>query len=144
MFHQSPQCGSGGPDLAFCQGGHCDGRTGRRPRRAWLGEAGYLTNETVFSLTERPARLGVIGGGPIGCELAQTFQRLGAQVTLLHRGAHLFNKEDADAAEIVQQAMLHDGVQLALEAQLRAVERRGAAKVLQYTDAAGQGCEQRG
>jgi pyruvate/2-oxoglutarate dehydrogenase complex dihydrolipoamide dehydrogenase (E3) component len=106
-----------------------------------LEDAGYLTNETVFSLTKRPARLGVIGGGPIGCELAQTFQRLGTQVTLLHRGAHLLNKEDADAAEIVQQAMLDDGVQLALKAHLRGVAKQGAAKVLQYTDAAGQACE---
>jgi pyruvate/2-oxoglutarate dehydrogenase complex dihydrolipoamide dehydrogenase (E3) component len=62
-------------------------------------------------------------------------------VTLLHRGAHLLNKEDADAAEIVQQAMLHDGVQLALNAQLRAVALHGEAKVLQYTDADKQSCE---
>jgi pyruvate/2-oxoglutarate dehydrogenase complex dihydrolipoamide dehydrogenase (E3) component len=97
-----------------------------------LDAVGYLTNETVFNLTERPARLGVIGGGPIGCELAQTFQRLGSQVTLLHRGAHVLNKEDADAAEIVQQALLRDGVRLVLAAKLQAVEQRQHAKVLSY------------
>jgi pyruvate/2-oxoglutarate dehydrogenase complex dihydrolipoamide dehydrogenase (E3) component len=101
-------------------------------------EAGYLTNETIFNLTERPARLGIIGGGPIGCELAQAFQRLGSQVTLLHRGAHLLNKEDTDAAEIVQSAMLRDGVQLGLTAKLQTVEQHGEEKVLCYTDAAGK------
>jgi len=52
-------------------------------------EEGYLTNETVFSLNERPRRLAVIGGGYIGCELAQTFQRLGSEVVLLHKNAHI-------------------------------------------------------
>ena len=106
-----------------------------------LREAGYLTNETVFRLTERPARLGVIGGGPIGCELAQTFQRLGVQVTLLHTGTHLLNREDADAAEIVQQAIVHDGVEVILAAKLFAVERREGTKVLCFTNAQGQSCE---
>ena len=127
-----------GQTLHFARAVVATGGRATAPSVPGLEEAGYLTNETVFSLTERPARLGVIGGGPIGCELAQTFQRLGTQVTLLHRGAHLLNKEDADAAEIVQQAMLHDGVQLALEAQLHGVKQQVAAKVLQYTDADGQ------
>ncbi len=130
-----------GQTLHFAKAVIATGGRAAVPPVPGLEEAGYLTNETVFSLIEHPARLGVIGGGPIGCELAQTFQRLGAQVTLLHRGAHLLNKEDADAAEIVQRAVLHDGVQLALGAQLRGVEKHGAAKVLQYTDAAGQACE---
>ena len=73
---------------------------------------GFLTNETVFSLTERPARLAVIGAGPIGCEMAQTFQRLGSQVVLFHRGSHILDREDADAAEIVQQQFIEDGVRL--------------------------------
>jgi pyruvate/2-oxoglutarate dehydrogenase complex dihydrolipoamide dehydrogenase (E3) component len=130
-----------GQTLHFARAVIATGGRATAPPVPGLEDAGYLTNETVFSLTKRPARLGVIGGGPIGCELAQTFQRLGTQVTLLHRGAHLLNKEDADAAEIVQQAMLDDGVQLALKAHLRGVAKQGAAKVLQYTDAAGQACE---
>ena len=130
-----------GQTLHFAKAVIATGGRAAAPAVPGLEETGYLTNETVFNLTARPARLGVVGGGPIGCELAQTFQRLGAQVTMLHRGAHLLNKEDVDAAEIVQQAILHDGVQLVLEAQLRAVARRGEAKVLQYTDAARQACE---
>lgn len=112
------------------------GRAGVPPITG-LAEAGYLTNETVFGLTERPHRLGIIGGGPIGCELAQAFQRLGSQVVLLHRGAHLLNKEDEDAATIVQQAMLRDGVQLVLSAHLQSVATRGKEKMIHYIDAHG-------
>jgi pyruvate/2-oxoglutarate dehydrogenase complex dihydrolipoamide dehydrogenase (E3) component len=137
-----PQCiAVGGQTLRFAKAVIATGGRAAAPAVPGLEAAGYLTNETVFSVTARPPRLGVIGGGPIGCELAQTFQRLGSQVTLLHRGAHVLNKEDADAAQMVQQAMRHDGVQLALEAQLHTVTRRGEAKVLQYTDMAGQSCE---
>ncbi len=106
--------------------------------RAWsppvegLAEAGFLTNETVFSLVERPRRLGVIGGGPIGCELAQAFQRLGSEVTLLEMGSHLLEREDADAAAIVQEAMLRDGVKLALDAQVVRVERTPEGKLIHY------------
>src|SRR5690606_28903025 len=63
-----------------------------------LKEAGTLTNETIFSLTQQPKRLAVIGGGPIGSELAQTFQRLGTQVTQIEQAAHILGREDADAA----------------------------------------------
>ncbi len=51
-----------------------------------LAEAGYLTNETVFELTELPRRLLVVGGGPIGCELSQAFRRFGSEVTLVEMG----------------------------------------------------------
>ena len=95
--------------------------------------AGYLTNETVFSLTDRPQRLAVIGGGPIGCELAQSFRRLGCEVVLFHRGSHILNKEDADAAEIVQKQFVQEGIQLVLDCQLQRVEKTAAGKVIFYT-----------
>jgi pyruvate/2-oxoglutarate dehydrogenase complex dihydrolipoamide dehydrogenase (E3) component len=98
-----------------------------------IQEAGYLTNETVFSLTERPQRLAVIGGGPIGSELAQSFQRLGSEVVLFHRGSHILNKEDADAAELVQQAFIREGIKLVLDCQLTQVERTAAGKVIHFT-----------
>src|SRR5260370_16031377 len=66
-----------------------------------LAEAGYLTNESVFSLRELPKRLTVIRAGPIGCELAQTFRRLGSEVTMISDGPKLLPKEDADAAAIL-------------------------------------------
>ena len=103
-----------------------------RPRVPGLEEAGYLTNETVFGLTEQPKRLAVIGGGPIGCELAQAFHRLGSQVTLIHKNGHLLDKEDPEAAEIVQHQLVKDGLDLVLSAKLTRVESTPAGKVLHY------------
>src|SRR3989454_2288820 len=97
-----------------------------------LAEAGYLTNETVFNLTQCPARLAVIGGGPIGCELAQAFQRLGSQVSLLHKNAHLLDREDMEAAAIVQKAFIREGITLRLNAKITRVERNGAGKRIWY------------
>jgi pyruvate/2-oxoglutarate dehydrogenase complex dihydrolipoamide dehydrogenase (E3) component len=103
-----------------------------RPTVPGLDEAGYLTNETVFSLTDRPSRLLVVGGGPIGCELAQTFQRLGSQVTLIHRGNHLLDREDPDAAAIVQAQFQREGIDLILGSEPRRVERNAAGKVVYF------------
>jgi pyruvate/2-oxoglutarate dehydrogenase complex dihydrolipoamide dehydrogenase (E3) component len=77
-----------------------------------LDQVDYLTNESVFSLTELPARLGVIGAGPIGCELAQSFARLGSEVFLVEAEHGILPREDRAAAEIVQKAILSDGVKL--------------------------------
>lgn len=71
----------------------------------------YYTSDTIWSLTERPERLLVLGGGPIGCELAQTFARLGCQVTQVEMG-DLMAREDADAAALVKAALQDDGVQM--------------------------------
>ena len=98
-----------------------------------LEAAGYLTNETVFSLVKRPQRLAVIGGGPIGCELAQTFRRLGCEVILLHRGSQVLNKEDPAAAAILQQVLLNEGVQLILDCQVQQVTTTVAGKTLSYS-----------
>ncbi|MBO0349550.1 mercuric reductase [Phormidium pseudopriestleyi FRX01] len=108
------------------------GARATRPQIPGLAEAGYLTNETVFSLTECPPRLAVIGGGPIGCELAQVFQRLGSQITLFHKHGHLLDREDADAAEIVQQQLLRDNLKLVLDCTLEKVETTDAGKVIHY------------
>jgi len=97
-----------------------------------LAEVGCLTNETVFALTQRPARLAVIGGGPIGCELAQAFQRLGSQVFLFHKHAHLLDREDMQAAALVQNTFMREGIALHLNAAITRVERDGAAKVVWF------------
>ncbi len=102
------------------------------PQITGLAEAGYLTNETVFSLTDRPKRLAVIGGGPIGCELAQAFHRLSCEVTLLHKNPHLLDREDADAAEIVQQKFLREGLILVLGCAIAQVEKTATGKVIHY------------
>lgn len=103
-----------------------------RPRIPGLAEAGFLTNETVFSLTQAPKRLAVIGGGPIGCELAQAFQRLGSDVILLHKHGHLLDREDADAADIVQQQLVNEKMQLAFNVELEQVKTTPTGKVLYY------------
>lgn len=109
------------------------GARASQPNIPGIEAAGYLTNETVFSLTERPDRLAVIGGGPIGSELAQAFQRLGSQVTLFHRGSHILDKEDADAAEIVQQTFKREGIQLLLNSKVTRIEKTVAGKQVYYT-----------
>ncbi|QZZ21539.1 mercuric reductase [Leptothermofonsia sichuanensis E412] len=108
------------------------GARATRPRVPGLAEAGYLTNETVFSLTECPRRLAVIGGGPIGCELAQAFHRLGSEVTLLHKHEHLLDREDADAAEIIQQQFVNENLHLILDCALETVEKNDVGKVIHY------------
>ena len=96
-----------------------------------LAEAGYLTNETVFSLTELPERLAIIGAGPIGCEMAQAFARFGSQVTLLEVMPQILIREDKDAAALIQDALIRDGVSLVLGCQITGVERDGRGTVLQ-------------
>jgi pyruvate/2-oxoglutarate dehydrogenase complex dihydrolipoamide dehydrogenase (E3) component len=103
------------------------------PKISGLEEAGFLTNETVFSLTELPQRFAIIGGGPIGCELAQTFQRLGSQIILFHNHSYLLNKEDQDAAEIIQNTFIKEGIQLILESQIERVEKTPQGKIIHYT-----------
>jgi len=95
-----------------------------------LDDAGYLTNETVFSLTQLPRRLAVIGGGPIGCELAQTFARFGSEVHMVEMGRHVLGREDPDAAKIVQDALVRDGVKLHLQSQFTAVRTEDGSKTL--------------
>ncbi len=75
----------------------------------------FLTNETVFALEKRPERLIVLGGGPMGVELAQAFRRLGSQVVLIQSG-RLLPREDAEMAGFARRALLADGVELVEQA----------------------------
>jgi pyruvate/2-oxoglutarate dehydrogenase complex dihydrolipoamide dehydrogenase (E3) component len=77
-----------------------------------LEQVGYLTSDTLWGLREQPKRLLVLGGGPIGCELAQSFQRLGSEVLLVQRGEHLLPREDADVSEMVETRFREEGVQV--------------------------------
>src|SRR6185437_5845882 len=98
--------------LTFAKAAVCTGARAAVPDTPGLQDAGYLTNETIFSLTELPQRLGVIGAGPIGCELAQSFARFGSQVYLIEATHGILPNEDRDAAGIVEQQMSRDGVKL--------------------------------
>ncbi|MBL1176028.1 mercuric reductase [Pantanalinema sp. GBBB05] len=122
-----------GTTLRFKKAVIATGARAARPEIPGLAEAGFLTNETVFSLTDRPQRLAVIGGGPIGCELAQAFQRLGCEVILFHKHGHILDREDADAAEIVQQAFLREGMRLELNSSLERVETIPDGKVIYFS-----------
>ncbi|MBX3238198.1 MAG: mercuric reductase [Nitrospiraceae bacterium] len=103
---------AGNRTLAFVKAAVCTGARAAVPSIPGLEEAGYLTNETVFSLTSLPARVGVIGAGPIGCELAQALARFGSRVSLIEAMHGILPNEDHDAAELVQQSMTRDGVSL--------------------------------
>lgn len=112
-----------GQTLRFARAVIATGARAAVPEIPGLLDTGFLTNETVFSLTELPPRLTVIGAGPIGCELAQTFRRLGADVTLISIKGHVLPREDPDAAAIVEQALTADGVRLELGVKIVNVER---------------------
>ena len=131
----------GGKTLAFKKAVVCTGARAAAPSIPGLQEAGYLTNETIFSLTDLPRRLAVIGAGPIGCEMAQAFARFGSQVFLFERMAHILPREDADAAHFVQTQMTRDGVGFVLDSKVTHVERRGHEKVVHYAmNGTTQGC----
>jgi len=119
-----------GARLLFRKAALCTGARAAALPIPGLAEAGYLTNETVFSLTELPQRLAVIGGGPIGCELAQTFARFGSRVTLIEVAPRLLIREDADAADLVRTALAQDGITLLTGAAIAGVERRGTDRII--------------
>ncbi len=95
-----------------------------------LEKAGFLTNDNVFNLTEQPRRLAVVGCGPIGAELAQTFARLGTEVTTIEAGDQFLQREDRDAAEILSASLRRDGVDIHLSTQLFEVAISPDGKVL--------------
>ena len=103
-----------------------------------LDEAGFLTNESVFSLTTLPARLVVIGAGPIGCELAQAFRRFGSDVTIVSLDPRVLPRDDADAAAILAAQFAREGIRLALGARIQRVERRAGAKVVVFERGSGR------
>ncbi len=120
----------GGQTLRFTKAVIATGGRAVHPAVPGLAEAGFLTNETVFSLTQRPERLLVMGGGPIGCEFAQAMQRLGCRVALLHKYPRLMNREDAAAAELLQGVLQREGINLILDAKPTRVEASAASKVI--------------
>lgn len=119
-----------GKTLRFKKAAVCTGARAAASPIPGLEEAGYLTNETVFSLTELPPRLAVIGGGPIGCELAQAFARFGSRVTLIELGPQILGREDGDAAGILQGAFVREGIDLQLGVKIIGIDTDGIGKVL--------------
>lgn len=95
-----------------------------------LDQVEYLTSDTVWKLCELPKRLVVLGGGPIGCELAQTFARLGSAVTQVEMAPRLLMREDPEVSELVRQRFMADGVTVALAHVAKQFVREGAEQIL--------------
>ncbi len=107
--------------------------TGSRPvipKIEGIDEVPYFTNETIFDkLEEKPESMIVLGGGPIGCELAQTFRRFGVQVTIAQRGDQLLPREDRDVAEFLERRLINEGVRIIKNADVHSVATSDAGKV---------------
>lgn len=102
----------GGQQLKFKKACIATGARASAPPILGLDKVDYLTNENLFSLTELPKRFGIIGAGPIGCEMAQSFARLGSKVYLVETAKGVLPREDPEAAEVVQASMERDGVKV--------------------------------
>jgi pyruvate/2-oxoglutarate dehydrogenase complex dihydrolipoamide dehydrogenase (E3) component len=106
------------------------------PKIKGFENVAYFTNETIFDeLKRKPENMIVLGGGPIGCELAQTFQRLGVDVTIFQRGDQLLPREDRDVAEFVERRLINEGVRVIKNADARSVATSDTGKIaLQLLD----------
>lgn len=93
-----------------------------------LVDAGFFTNETVFNLTSLPKRWLVLGGGPIGCELAQSFKRFGAEVTIMGRDKRLLPRDDPDASAVLEARFVQEGIHAQLGVEPLRVERTGEVR----------------
>jgi len=123
----------GGARLKFRKAVIATGARAICPPIPGIEEAGYLTNETVFNLTELPKRLAVIGGGPVGCELAQSFRRFGSEVTILEMMPQFLVREDPDAADILRRSLEREGLRLALNAKIERIVSGDSGKVIHFT-----------
>jgi pyruvate/2-oxoglutarate dehydrogenase complex dihydrolipoamide dehydrogenase (E3) component len=112
--------------------------TGARPDTPsipGLVEAGYLTNENVFDLTELPRRLLVIGGGPLGCEAAQAFCRFGARTTIAQDQPLFLPKEERDAAQLLSDVFAREGIEVRLNTEAVKVRMEGGQKLVDLVSA---------
>jgi pyruvate/2-oxoglutarate dehydrogenase complex dihydrolipoamide dehydrogenase (E3) component len=110
-----------GRSLAFRRAVIATGSRPAVPSIPGLAGGPFLTSETLFDLTEQPRRLAIVGAGPIGCEMAQAFARLGTAVTLIDHAKQVLPQEDADASAIVARRLTADGVALRLGAAIMEV-----------------------
>jgi pyruvate/2-oxoglutarate dehydrogenase complex dihydrolipoamide dehydrogenase (E3) component len=102
-----------------------------------LAETGYLTSDDALELTRAPASIAILGGGPVGCEFAQYFARLGARVTLVQSEATLLRKEDDDVGRAIGAVLRHEGIDVRTGCEVLRCRRDGDARVLQLADADG-------
>lgn len=102
------------------------------PEVSGLRETGFVTSDEIITLPEFPDRLIVIGGGPVGLEMAQIFARFGSKVTLLQRNTRLLPREEPEIAEYVRGRLAEEGIQIVLNAQVALAEKRGRDSRVTY------------
>lgn len=117
-----------GAELRFRKAMIATGSRPHRPSVPGLEEVGYLTNESVFDLEELPRRLLVIGGGPLGCELAQAFQRLGTKTAIVQQQPFFLPLEERDAAQLLSDAFARDGIHVRLNTSVVGVRMEAGEK----------------
>jgi pyruvate/2-oxoglutarate dehydrogenase complex dihydrolipoamide dehydrogenase (E3) component len=128
----------GGQRLTFSRAILATGARAAAPPIPGLADAGGLTNETIFSLTRRPPRLAVIGSGPIGCEMAQAFARLGSRVTVVSPNHQLLPREDIDTGQLLRSVFEQEGIALRLGASVTRVARVGETRVVAFDRGQGE------
>lgn len=116
----------------------CSGSRPRLPEIAGLRESGYRTNTTIFDLERPPRALAVVGGGPVGVELAQAFQRLGTQVTLLQRGPRILPRDDGELVERLTERLRAEGVELLTGVEVTAAHAAPAGRELRFRTGSGE------
>jgi pyruvate/2-oxoglutarate dehydrogenase complex dihydrolipoamide dehydrogenase (E3) component len=106
------------------------------PKIEGIDSVPYFTNETIFDeVKAKPESMIVLGGGPIGCELGQTFRRLGVQVTVIQRGDQLLPREDRDVSEFLERRLINEGVRVIKNAEAHSVATSDTGKVaLEWLD----------
>jgi pyruvate/2-oxoglutarate dehydrogenase complex dihydrolipoamide dehydrogenase (E3) component len=127
-----------GATLRFAKAVIATGSTAAIPEPLSFQPGEYLTNETVFSLSERPRRLLVLGSGAIGCELGQALARLGCEVHLVNRSGRILSREEPEASAIVEAAMRRDGVHLHLNAKILGGGVRDGRPFVNVKESAGE------
>ena len=119
-----------GRQLTFHRAALCTGARAALPDIPGLSAAEPLTNETLFTLTSLPRRLAVLGGGPVGCEMAQAFARFGSRVTLVQHGPQLLAREDSEVADLLATVFAREGIEVRLGSRVTGVRIEGAERVL--------------
>ena len=119
-----------GRRLTFHRAALCTGARAALPDIPGLNAAEPLTNETLFTLTTLPRRLAVLGGGPVGCEMAQALARFGSRVTLIQHGSQLLAREDSEVAALLATVFAREGIEVRLGSRVTGVRIEGAERVL--------------
>ncbi|MGH9220481.1 MAG: mercuric reductase [Vicinamibacterales bacterium] len=131
-FISAREIAVGSQALRFTRAAIATGSRPTVPPIEGLSSTPYLTNETVFDLTERPDRLLVIGAGAIGCELSQAFARLGTRVTVFDQARRVLVNDDSDASLLVQHALTSDGVQFELGTVITHVSHADSSSIVHF------------